>query len=67
LNTQIDGRVLGVFNEYPSVVESLMRQLMLDKKSNVWTFWDAMVYAATIYTTAPESELNTDNYARKNA
>nr|XP_036669308.1 TWiK family of potassium channels protein 9 isoform X2 [Drosophila suzukii] len=51
LNTQIDGRVLGVFNEYPSVIESLMRQLMLDKKSNVWTFWDAMVYAATIYTT----------------
>jgi len=46
--------VLGVFNEYPSVIESLMRQLMLDKKSNVWTFWDAMVYAATIYTTIGE-------------
>ncbi|XP_017073105.1 potassium channel subfamily K member 4 isoform X3 [Drosophila eugracilis] len=47
---KFDAEVLKILNKYSSPVESLLRDQM-EKKPDPWSFWDAMVYAATIYTT----------------
>ncbi|XP_020802283.1 potassium channel subfamily K member 4 isoform X2 [Drosophila serrata] len=48
--TEFDSQVLRIINDHPSVVESLLRN-GLAEKPDPWSFWNAMVYSCTIYTT----------------
>ncbi|XP_052842083.1 uncharacterized protein LOC128256069 isoform X2 [Drosophila gunungcola] len=48
--TDFDSQVLRIMNNHPSVVESLLRN-GLAEKAEPWSFWNAMVYSCTIYTT----------------
>ncbi|XP_033247538.1 potassium channel subfamily K member 18 isoform X2 [Drosophila miranda] len=48
--TDFDSQVLRIMNNHPSVVESLLRNGMAEK-TDPWSFWNAMVYSCTIYTT----------------
>ncbi|KAH8386035.1 hypothetical protein KR200_008676 [Drosophila serrata] len=51
--TEFDSQVLRIINDHPSVVESLLRN-GLAEKPDPWSFWNAMVYSCTIYTTIGE-------------
>lgn len=45
--------MVDIMNDYQPVIDSVMRNGLVDKE-NPWTFFNAMVYSSTIYTTIGE-------------